>query len=179
MNPQMDGRDPDGDGLDQTAAGRARVRAEAQQVANDPDDLADVRATQQAMESLRPIWPEERTEPEGRMMSDDEARAHLLAGGSLTDPGVIGDRKIVRGFAPPTRPLPKPEDMPMRLDSVRLPLGMVTAMEDVGHPGGLSAVIREAVAEWLAKHQGLDAEIRDARQALDVLSGIVARIEAE
>jgi hypothetical protein len=32
---------------------RARLRAEALEVASDPDDLAEVRATQEVMESLR------------------------------------------------------------------------------------------------------------------------------
>ena len=61
--------------------------------------------------------------------------------------------------------------------SLRIPSSLASRTENAGHPEGFSGVMREAVAEWLERHSGAEAETADARAALAVLARVVARLE--
>lgn len=111
------------------------------------------------------------TEQDPTKMSPEEMHMYAVSGGDMG----AAFEKWGKPGGPTGRPVPKAADVPMKLNSIRLPLGMVEAIEAIGHPEGKSGVLREAVAEWLERHAGIEAETSDARQALNVLERIVNR----
>lgn len=60
--------------------------------------------------------------------------------------------------------------------SVRLPLDMVEAAENAGHPDGFSGVLRDALTDWIQRRTTVPAdELAAARQALaDTQQGLAA-----
>ena len=64
---------------------------------------------------------------------------------------------------------------PMRAKAVRMPEDMIAAVDVIEHPEGFSGVVRAAVAEWLQRHTGAEAEADDAVAALAVLTRVVAQ----
>ncbi|WP_250029008.1 hypothetical protein [Paractinoplanes maris] len=71
-----------------------------------------------------------------------------------------------------------PEDGPLQVKAVRLPASMIAAAEAAGHPAGVSGVVREALADWLARHAGRANEVRDAQEALAVLQRVIGHLDA-
>jgi hypothetical protein len=61
--------------------------------------------------------------------------------------------------------------------SLRMSASLASRAENAGHPDGFSGVVREAVAEWLERHTGGEAEAADAKAALAVLTRIVAGLD--
>jgi hypothetical protein len=85
---------------------------------------------------------------------------------------VDGDDRVT------VRTVHDPEDGPLQVKAVRLPASMISAAESVGHPAGVSGVVREALADWLARHAGRDNEVRDAREALAVLQRVISHLDS-
>lgn len=106
-------------------------------------------------------------------MTEVELREHALAGGDLS---AIFAERGVRG-KPYTKPIPDALDLPMHVKSLRLPLRLVEATEAVDYPSGFSGLVRVALEEWLERHTGAEAELHDARRALDTLTRIVQRLD--
>lgn len=74
---------------------------------------------------------------------------------------------------------PDPDDVPMRVKSLRLPIGLWTALEDAGHPDGVSGILREGAELWLAQHGTGRIDARaEAQHALATLARLVARTAA-
>jgi hypothetical protein len=79
-----------------------------------------------------------------------------------------------------------PEDGPLQVKAVRLPVAMIAAAEAAGHPAGVSGcrgvgvsgIVREALSDWLARHAGHANEVRDAREALAVLQRVIGHLDS-
>lgn len=71
-----------------------------------------------------------------------------------------------------------PDQVPMQVKSVRVPVGLYVRAEAVHHAEGFSGLLREALAEWLDRHEGRDAQVADAMAALKILERVVAHLES-
>jgi hypothetical protein len=89
------------------------------------------------------------TKAELMRLSADELIAYVEAGGDWSDGAVAN---------PPQEPkpaeLPDIADLPMQVTSIRLPSRMIEELDRrAGRDrDGRSGIVREAVAEWLARH---------------------------
>jgi len=80
---------------------------------------------------------------------DDPALGHLTEGGSVPVSVADGADAIrVRAV------YESPEDAPRVIRSVRLPAYMVAGAEALGHPDGVSGVLRDALDAWLRRDAG-------------------------
>ncbi|WP_430783551.1 hypothetical protein [Actinoplanes sp. G11-F43] len=103
---------------------------------------------------------------------DDADLDHWRQGGTTSAVLVAGpDRVTVRSHVDP--------ETGVRMTikkSVRLPLDLVEAAENAGHPDGFSGVVREALDAWLRADNAVPAEeLAKARGALAVLDRFLAR----
>jgi hypothetical protein len=83
-------------------------------------------------------------------MSRDEFLEYFDNGGDISELM----RGAVRG--PDLGPAPDPDDIPMIVTGLRLPMGTVQRLDDLAgnDKGGRSGVIRRAIDEYLERHAG-------------------------
>jgi predicted transcriptional regulator len=107
-------------------------------------------------------------EPNLDRMTNEEAVAWFNTTESLAP--------AIRSMAPATDPSgPPPQEVPMMLASIRLPVGLVKQLDGIAAEDGSrrSDVIREALARYIAGRLSPVAP-DEAEHALDVLRRVVA-----
>lgn len=104
---------------------------------------------------------------------DDPDFGHLVPPGTDSVYLVDGEDRIEVGAV-----LDPSGQAPTVIKSLRLSQDIVDAIYAAGHPEGFTGIVREALAEWMERHQGQQSEIRDARQAVAVLNRLVDRLSA-
>jgi Arc/MetJ-type ribon-helix-helix transcriptional regulator len=107
------------------------------------------------------------TEPNFDGMSKDEIIAWFRNASSLVP--------LMDGLAASTDPAGPPPEVPMMLVSIRLPVALVTQLDDLARQDKLrrSEIIREALVEY-AHERTAAVDFDEAEHALDVLRRIVA-----
>lgn len=73
------------------------------------------------------------------------------------------------------QPMPDVGKMNVRINA-RIPMEMFDRIEAVNHPDGVSGVVREALTDWLDRHEGREAQAADAWAALEVLQRVLPNL---
>lgn len=99
--------------------------------------------------------------------ADDPDLGHLAGAVIVEGSDRVTVERIIDGLSATTA-----------VKSVRLPVPVIRAVENVHHPSGFTGVVHEALLEWFERHGGTENELNDARHALEVLQRVLGRMES-